>query len=296
MSDVQITPKSWLMLASLGVIGGASFMAVKLGLRGFEPLTLVAIRLVLASLLLWATARALSVAVPDLRDRKMRLSILAWALLSSFLPFVLLTWGQVHVSSSFAGLMMGSIPLFVMPIGRVLLRDDPLTTRRIIGVVTGFAGVALLIGLPQDDWTFATRLGALACMGAAICYALGSVVARLSPPVHPIFFSAASLSVSACLAVIAALAVEGWPAPAPGIAWAGAIYLAVGPAAVATLLMIGLIQTAGPGFLSLMNYQIPVWATIFGTLVLGEALPASFVAALVLVLSGLAISRGRPRV
>jgi drug/metabolite transporter (DMT)-like permease len=55
------------------------------------------------------------------------------------------------------------------------------------------------------------------------------------------------------------------------------------------------IQSAGPSFLGLVNYQVPVWAVLIGMVVLGEALPTQFLAALTLILAGLAVSQARPR-
>ena len=73
----------------------------------------------------------------------------------------------------------------------------------------------------------------------------------------------------------------------------GVLYLGILPTALATVMLVHVIQTAGPSFLSLVNYQVPVWAVIIGWVVLGESLPTQFLAALGLILAGLATSQIR---
>lgn len=89
-----------------------------------------------------------------------------------------------------------------------------------------------------------------------------------------------------------ALIFDGWPdftAAGTG-AIAAVLYLGLFPTALATLLLVTVIQSAGPTFLTQSNYQVPLWSVLFGTVLLGERLPASFLAALVLILAGLAIT------
>ncbi|MGA0182509.1 MAG: EamA family transporter, partial [Candidatus Puniceispirillaceae bacterium] len=77
---------------------------------------------------------------------------------------------------------------------------------------------------------------------------------------------------------------------------AGLAYLAIFPTAIATILLTVLVRRAGPPFLSLVNYQVPVWAVVIGAIVLDEALPGHFLMALVVILSGLFIAQlGRRR-
>ena len=95
-----------------------------------------------------------------------------------------------------------------------------------------------------------------------------------------------------------ALALGGLPEQPPAAAVAGLLYLGIVPTAVATVLLVFVIKSAGPSFLSLVNYQVPVWAVILGLVVLDEELPAQFLGALALILAGLAVSQlpgGRSR-
>ena len=286
------TPADWLAIATLGVLGGASFMGTKLALAGFAPLALVALRLTLAAGVLWAAVWIMRLPAPAAPAPVWR-GAAQMAVLGLVVPFALLAWGQQHVSSAFAGLTMGAVPLLVLPIAAALLPDAAFTRRKLAALALGFAGVVLLVGLPPDRWTAKSYAGAAACLGAALCYALASVMTRRAGPAHPLYFGALALSIAAALTLPAALAAGAWPQTAPPpLAWAALVYLALGPTALATLLLVRVVQRAGPGFLSLTNYQIPVWAVIFGAVLLREDLPPALWPALALILGGLALSRG----
>ena len=88
-----------------------------------------------------------------------------------------------------------------------------------------------------------------------------------------------------------ALFLEGLPADPPLAAILGVLYLGIFPTALATVMLVFVVQSAGPSFMSLVNYQVPVWAVLLGMLALGEELPHQFLGALLLILGGLAVSQ-----
>ena len=133
--------------------------------------------------------------------------------------------------------------------------------------------------------------GRLACLGAASCYAVSSVTLRRMPATDPIGVAAALLFVGAAIVIPLAWAVEG-PPPLPDMRTIAILaVLGLIPTAAANLLRVPVIQSAGPVFMSLVNYQVPVWSVVLGALILGEPLPASLLTALALILSGVALSQ-----
>jgi drug/metabolite transporter (DMT)-like permease len=108
-------------------------------------------------------------------------------------------------------------------------------------------------------------------------------------------FSAAGLSVATLIAVPIALIYEGNPDIPSGRSMFALAYLALFPTAIATVLLVRVINSAGPSFLSLVNYQVPIWSVVFGVYFLSESLPAQFVTALVIILAGLLISQSKQR-
>lgn len=285
---------NWLLVIFLSVIWGASFMNVKIALTGFGPVTIAACRITLAAAALLMLARAMGQRLPGVAERRIWAHVLGMAVFSNIVPFTLLSWGQLHVASGFAGITMSVVPLFTMLLSAWLLPDARLTPARLVGVGLGIAGVILLIGPRAFAATGADMegLARLACLGSTLSYAIGSITTRRCPPVPLVALSASALLVAAVAMVPLALLAEGWPdfAGAGLRACLSLAYLGLFPTALATVLLVRVIQSAGPNFLSMSNYQVPVWSVIFGTVLLGERLPASFLAALVLILAGLAVS------
>lgn len=287
------------MLCLLGVLWGGSFTTVGFAVSALPPLTVATGRIVIGALALIAAAHAIGPGLPSLTSahgRAVWRSALGVAIATNVLPFSLLAWAQQHIASSLAGVFMAALPLIILPMAHVLIPGERMTWTKTLGVAVGFAGVLTLFGggvlaqLGGEGWEV---LAQLACLGAATGYATGSIITKRSPPAHPIGFSAASLGLAALILTPIAFAVEApWSAPwTPGAA-AAVIGLGLFPTGLAMVMLFLVIQRAGPSFLSLVNYQIPVWAMLFGALILGETIPARAAIALVLILFGVAVSQG----
>lgn len=290
----RATPLIWGLLIFLGILWGASFLSVKVALTGFGPLTIAAIRISTAAVILTIFASATGRSFPHPRDGwRIWVHIAGFALFSNALPFALLSWGQLRVTSGFAGITMAVVPLLVLPLAHVFVPSERMTIGKLIGFIAGFVGVAILIG--PAAW--AARggdlegLARIACIAAACCYAIGSIVTRTAPPAGMVTYAAGALLLATVIMVPYALVVEGLPSPPPPKALVAITYLAIGPTALATLIMVRIIRTAGSSFLSLVNYQVPIWSVVFGATLMGEALPGQFIGALALILGGLAVSQ-----
>ncbi|WP_333847515.1 DMT family transporter [Phaeobacter italicus] len=288
---------NWAKLLFLGVIWGASFMAVTVALQGFGPMSIAALRIFSAALCLLVLVYAMGIGLPSLRTRDGRIiwaCALGMGFFTNALPFSLLSWGQTYVASGFAGVCMAVVPLFVLPLAHVLVPGEQMTLRRTISFLIGFAGVVVLIGLNafRSAGTDFESLARLACLGASLCYAIGSIITRLCPQVNMLSLSAAALSCGALIIVPAALWQEGLPQNLPPRdALLAVAYLGLVPTALAQVLLVQVARSAGPAFLSTVNYQVPVWAVLFGALILNESLPPQLFAALALILGGLVLSR-----
>lgn len=287
------TPANWLSVISLGLIWGGTFMVVSIALEGYGPLTVACARTTLGALALLSLMAAMGRPLPS---RAAMIYLIPIGAFNTALPFSLLSWGQQYVPSAFAGISMAALPLIVLPLAHVF-SDEKLSGQKALGVVIGFAGALVLIGpglmaLGQG----AEPLAQLACIGASVSYAVSSVMTRRCPPVDPITLAAFTLVIGAVILIPAMLLVEGVPS------WTGArsgwaiLFLGFVPTALAALLRVLVIRSAGSVFMTLVNYQVPLWSVVFGWLVLSEDLPWRFFVALGLILFGLAVSqwRGRP--
>lgn len=298
------TPHSlinWTFLIILAAIWGSSFMGAKLALDGFGPMTIAALRLLIASSILVCYAYLFRNGLPSWKtqtDKRIWLHILGMGLFTNAIPFTLLNWGQLRVQSGFAGISMAVVPLLVLPLAHFLVKGDQMTRKKLIGFIIGFIGVIILVGpekLINSTGDPLEPMARLACIIAACCYAIGSIITRLCPPVGLISYSAAGLLVGTIGLVPTALYFEGLPEMASTQAILGVVYLGVFPTALATLMLVYVINKAGPSFMSLVNYQVPIWAIILGVVFLNETLPTSFIWALGLILIGLLVSQWRRR-
>ncbi|WP_319546917.1 DMT family transporter [Ruegeria conchae] len=282
--------RDWSGIAALGLIWGATFMVVAIALEGYGPITVATARTTLGAVTLLMLMRITRRKMPAM-SAQLWWFVTVIGVLSTALPFVLLSWGQQYVPSAFAGLSMAAVPLMVLPLAH-FFSDEPMNVRRLVGVSLGFSGALVLIGpgLAQLGQG-AEPLAQLACIGAAFCYASSSVITRRCPPIDPITLSALTLVVGAVILLPIMLMTEGtptWQGTRSGLA---IIILGLIPTAFATLLRVSIIRSAGSVFMTLVNYQVPIWSMVFGAWILSEALPLRFYIALLMILTGLAISQ-----
>ncbi|WP_240661412.1 DMT family transporter [Nioella ostreopsis] len=288
----NITRASWLMILALGLTWGATFMVIEIALRGITPFWLAAARIGFAAALMTVVwlARGGRLFLDEARDWPAMVVIGA---LSSAVPFMLLSWGQQYTTSGFAGVSMAAVALMVLPLAHFLVPGERMTLRRTAGFVIGFAGVVVLIGGQAFSSTGAALepYGRLACLGTAGCYALSSVWMRRLPAVDPIGLATVLLIIGAAMVIPAALMVEGPPPAVDGQTLAVLALLGLVPTAAANILRVVVIRSAGPTFMSLTNYVVPVCSVVLGALVLSEPLQPSLLWALALILAGVFLSQ-----
>ncbi|MEQ6202655.1 DMT family transporter [Sulfitobacter sp. HNIBRBA2951] len=291
----NITPLSWFMIAILGLTWGGTFMVTEVALAGgMPPFWLAASRIAFAAVLMgliWAALGCPLFGAPTTGADKRNLVIIGG--LSSAVPFSLLAWGQQYVTSGFAGVSMAAVALIVLPLAHFTVAGEQMTLRKTIGFVIGFVGVVILIGAQAFETSgsaFETS-GRIACVLAASCYAIGSIMLRRLPAAHPIGLATVLLMIGACITVPLAWAVEG-PPPVPSKEILAVLaFLGLIPTAGANFLRVLVVRSAGPVFMSLVNYQVPVWSVVLGSLILGEALPRSLLLAMTLILIGVGLSQ-----
>jgi drug/metabolite transporter (DMT)-like permease len=293
---------NWIALILLGAIWGGSFMGAKLALVSFGPMTVAFLRLALAAVVLLAVTLATGRKFPGIStptDKRIWVHIFIMGLITNAVPFSLLNWGQLYVNSSFAGVTMAFVPLLVLPLSHFILNSNEMTPQKVTGFIIGFIGMIVLIGpadLMSGTGNSLEPIARIACIAAALCYGFGTINTRLCPPVSIMAYSAGGLIIGTIALFPLVLLVEGMPQwPNDTTALLSTIYLGLFPTALATILLVGIINTAGPAFMVLVNYQVPLWAVIFGVVFLGETAPPSFLVAFALILLGLAISQAKSR-
>lgn len=296
---MKTTSRDWILLCCLGFVWGASFMATEIATAEFDVLTLAALRLIIGAAVLTALLILRREWLPGFatsHEKSFWMFAFGSALATNALPFTLLSFAQRHVDSSFAGVVVSSVPLFVLPMAHFLVPGERMTWRRSIGFLLGFLGIVVLLGSdalihPVEDPI--VLLAQLSCVAAAFFRASGAIIAKRAPQLGLVRFAAAGLILGAAIAAPIALIVEGVPAvptSLPGVL--AAAYLGLIPTALALVMLLSIVASAGPSFLSTVNFQVPLWAVFFGVVVLGESLPPQLGVALALTIGGLALSQG----
>ena len=284
------TRANWIAILCLGLIWGGTFMVVSLALRGYGPFTVACARTTLGAIAL------LSLMIVLRRPLPTRDALLATALigpLNTAIPFALLAWGQQYVPSAFAGISMAVLPLLILPLAH-FFSDEKMSLHKFYGVSLGFLGAVLLIGPSALEIGQGYHaLGQLSCLGATMCYAISSVMTRRCPPIDSITLAAFTLVFGAIWIIPAMLWIEGVPEISDFNSSLAILFLGFVPTAFAAYLRVSVVRTAGSVFMTNVNYQVPLWSVLFGTLILGETLPWRFFAALAIILCGLVISQGK---
>ena len=281
------------MIATLGVVWGSTFLFIELALQGITPLWLTSARIIFAAIItsiIWLIRGGILFTTN--KTAWIRLGIIG--IISTALPFQLISWGQQYVTSSFAGLAMASMPLFVLPLAYFFNTNEALDGRKFIGFIIGFLGIAILFSpdfSKGDDTSIFITLGKLACILAAFCYASNSILMRKLPSIDPVGLAAMSLLIGSVWVILWALAIEGPPPKISRDTFLILILLGLLPTAMANFIRVVLIREAGPVFLGITNYIVPLWAAMVGAIVLKETLPIEFYLAATITIAGIYISQ-----
>ena len=286
----QPSVTNWLSVFALGVIWGGTFMVVRFALDGYPPMTVACARTTLGAVALFTLLKVMRRSLPQFSP-KMVAYLVCIGILNTALPFVLLSWGQQYVPSAFAGISMAALPLFVLPLAH-LFSDEKMSSRNTLGVIFGFVGALVLIGPGVLRLgTGMEPLGQIACLAAAFAYAISNVLTRRCPPIDSVALAAMTLVVGAVFLIPLMLLIDGVPKVEDPRSTFAILFLGIFPTALAALLRVSIIRTAGSVFMTLVNYQVPLWSVLFGVWILNEVLPLNFFAALALILAGLLISQ-----
>jgi drug/metabolite transporter (DMT)-like permease len=293
----QRTLHDWALLLALVAMWGSSFMFNKLSVATVPPATVVAGRLTLGALTLLFLMYGRGLRLPPFGPIWGAYALLG--VIGNALPFYLIAWGQQVVDSALAGILIAAMPLGTLVLAHFVVHGERMTRYRVGGFALGFLGIVFLMEPPAAQSIGGAAvpvLAQLAVLGGALCYSANSVLARLLVKTDFLAAATGTLLVAAVLMLPFALlhdrpwTLQPSAASAASIAWLG-----VGPTAIATILYFRLISSAGPTFMSMVNYLSPAVAVFLGVTLLGEKPGVSAYAGLALILMGIALSRWRSR-
>jgi drug/metabolite transporter (DMT)-like permease len=286
----------WLIFLALGFFWGSSYLFIKIGVdHGLQPFTLIMFRLLIGFALLASVVAVAREPLP--REPRMYGHLFVMGVINIAIPFGLITFAEriPSIDSSLASVINSAVPLFVIVIAALFLKGETVTVNRLVGLVVGFVGVAILVGLDVTDLGSANAVGELALIGATVSYAIGNVYAKahvhgLRPMIPALFQVFFGLLVTGTLAFATErpLAVAWQPEAIFAVVWLGLL-----GSGVAYLSYFRILQHWGATRTSMVAYLLPVYGIVLGALVLAEPIAPSTLLGAILVIGGIAIVNAR---
>lgn len=284
--------KEWSLILLLSVIWGGSFFFIGVAVKELPPLTIVLGRVFLGSSLLLLFAY--------IKGHKIPSSLKIWGLflvmgcLNNVIPFCLIVWGQTHIESGLASILNATTPIFSVILAPLLTKDEKFTTNRISGVLLGWVGVIVLIGLESLSRLGIGFLAQLAILGASLSYACAAIFARNFKNIHPVVAAAGMLSCSTLIMLPLALYIDQpWQLSVSITPILAVVGLATICTSVAYLIYFRILASAGATNAVLVTLLVPISAIILGWLFLGERLDWNAFVGMAFIFGGLIIIDGR---
>lgn len=281
-------------LVLLAAVWGASFLFMRMGAPDFGVIALVQLRLLIAALFLLPILQ-LRVGYSELLPNWQPLTMLGF--FNSAIPFMLLTYSTLYVTAGFSSVINATAPLWGAVVAWLWL-SEKLKPAGVVGVILGFIGVAVLAGDKSSLAAPGSTLAVAAAVGGAFCYGIGANYAkRYTRHLNSLSVATGSMLFPALL--MAPLTVLYWPSTPPSVsAWVAIVAMGIASTGFAYILYFRLIANVGPAKAITVAYLIPVFAVIWGALIIDERITPLMVVGCLIIFVGTALVTGmlpRPR-
>ena len=284
--------KEWGLIIILSILWGGSFFFVGVAVKEVPPLTIVFCRVALASIIL--------LVIVHLKGHKMPSSLSLWGAffimgaLNNLIPFSLIVWGQTHIESGLASILNATTPIFSVVLAHLLTREERLTTNRVSGVLIGWIGVTVLIGIESLKGFGIEVIGQIAVLGAACSYACAAIYGRRFKDLSPLVVATGMLCSSTIMMTPLALIIDQPWNLSPSVMTLMALFgLAAISTSLAYIIYFRVLATSGPTNILLVTFLIPLSAILLGVTVLGERLGWNAFVGMGMIFIGLIAIDGR---
>jgi len=286
--------KHWAIFITLGLIWSSSFLWVELALREVGPITLVAFRAFFG--FLFGVVVVVTQRIPLPRTWKEWAPLIVLGLTNIAIPFFLISWGQKSIDSGVASILDATVPLFTILVAHFMLHDDKMTTPKVLGLLTGFAGVIVLMSKDLGAST-SSLLGQLAVIVACIFYAASSIIARVYTEGTSATMRGLGPLVSASAVMVTSAFIFEAPLKIPTlpITWVALLWMGILGSGLAFIMLFYLIHEIGPTRTTMVTYLFPLGGVTLGVIFLNEALTWQIITGAVLIISSLAIANWSPK-
>ncbi|SNB72981.1 MULTISPECIES: DMT family transporter [unclassified Agrobacterium] len=297
MTSQNPIARELLFLALLSTLWAASYTFIKIGVETMPPITFIALRTLIAGLLLYVVIR--------LRGLRLPTDFATWRLffiqacINSVLPFTLIAWAEQSIDAGLAVILNATTPIFTFLLTALVIRHEPVSGRKLFGTIAGMTGVCLIIGVEALSGAGEAIWSQLAVLTAAFSYACAAIFSKNFKGLDPIMPAAGSLICGAVLLLPVSLIVDRpWTLSPSAASMTALVCLSVFSTALAFMIYFRLMQTLGSvGTTSQAYLRVPVGVAI-GMAFLGEMPTPAMWVGLVCVIAGVLAmtlpSRRRP--
>ena len=294
--NTSMTFHEWGLLLALSILWGGSFFFNGVAVRELPTFTIVVSRIALASLTLLLVVSLTGQQMP--RNLRIWLAFGGMGILNNIVPFSLIVWGQAQVASSVASILNATTPLFTVVVAHFMTSDEKMNSGRLLGVVIGFLGVLVMIGMDLLEGMSTNLLAHLTILCAALSYAFAGIFGRRFKVmgVSPLITATGQVTASSLLLIpMVTLIDQPWTLPMPSLAALSSLAgIAVLSTALAYILYFRILATAGATNLLLVTFLIPISAILLGITFLDEHLLEKHLVGVALIGTGMAAVDGRP--
>lgn len=284
------------LLLALSLIWGASFLFIKILVESFHPATVAFLRCAVGVITL--------LVIMLLKKEKLQFKGLPWgpiiavALLNSAIPWTLLPYSELHISTGMASVLNASTPIWTLIIGILVFRLTS-SLYQWLGIVLGFSGILILIDLDWSSFYSQDTLAILAMIIVTLCYGTASQLSKRSLADLSVFqISLMTLLLASIVTGGTALFTEtnSLVQLFEGKTILALIGLGSFGSGIAYLLFFQLIQKGSPEFASLVTYLVPPFAILWGVILLDETVSSTLLIGLGVILAGVFISSRKKKV
>ncbi|WP_107675876.1 DMT family transporter [Agrobacterium sp. LAD9] len=285
MTPQNTITRELLLLALLSTLWAASYTFIKIGVVTIPPITFIALRTLIAGLLLYVVIR--------LRGLRLPTDFATWRLffiqacINSVLPFTLIAWAEQSIDAGLAVILNATTPIFTFLLTALVIRHEPVSGRKLFGTIAGMTGVCLIIGVEALSGAGEAIWSQLAVLTAAFSYACAAIFSKNFKGLDPVMPAAGSLICGAVLLLPVSLIVDRpWTLSPSAASLTALVCLSVFSTALAFMIYFRLMQTLGSvGTTSQAYLRVPVGVAI-GMAFLGEMPTPAMWVGLVCVIAG----------
>ena len=283
---------NWLLLILLSAIWGGAFTLNKIALDLYTPEVIVAGRLIVGSafliVLIYFIYKRFTFNLSQLNY------YLFMSLVGIVIPFIAIINGQRNIDSAMAGILMATMPITTILLSHFFLVDEKINQQKLIGFLISFFGVFILIyreDLFVNNSFSTTLISQLQVMLGSTLYSIAAIYGKKYKMTDPVSASTGTILFATFFMLIYLIFIDESNVSIPMLLVNyNILLLGILCTAIATIIYFQILQTAGASFLSIMNFLIPLWAILFGILILNDDFSWNYIFGLLIILSGIKLA------